>query len=72
MENGESDLAGKKRVREISEEEEEDMDFDAIQQQTGQANIWLKVPTNEINESKWQSDRRMRQVKLTDIHHFIY
>ena len=37
-ENGESDLAGKKRVREISEEEE-DMDFDAIQQQTGQANI---------------------------------
>lgn len=32
------DLAGKKRKREFSEEED-DMDFEAIQQETGQANI---------------------------------
>ena len=35
----ESDLAGKKRKQREFSEEEDDMDFEAIQQQEGQANI---------------------------------
>ena len=34
------DLAGKKRSKRDFSEEEEDMDFDAIQNQTNLANIW--------------------------------
>jgi len=36
-----SDLAGQKRAKREYSEEGEDMDFEAIQQETGAANIWI-------------------------------